>query len=340
MESVSEPQISILLPVRNGGQLLEETLLSLKAQTFENFELILVNDGSTDDTLEVAKRCFAGDSRLHVLDTGDKPGLVPALQLGLHACRSECIARMDGDDIALPRRLELQYELLSRSPEVSIVTCQVESFCEGELGGGYRHYDAWLATLLTHDDFMRERFVESPLSHPTVMFRRQAILDLGGYRDLDWPEDYDLWLRAAEAGLRFAKVDETLLRWRDYPNRTSRTDSRYSPEAFLRCRAHFMARGPLKNAEHVVVWGAGQMGGKLGRLLVAEGIVLAAFVDVDPRKIGNLRLGVAVIGPSDLKAYSGCPLVSCVGSRGARSLIREQLKESGYVEGQDYWCVL
>lgn len=340
MDSRSEPQISILLPVRNGSEFLEETLLSLKAQTFENFELILVDDGSTDATVEIANRCFAGDSRLRILNTGDEPGLVPALQLGLKASRSDCIARMDGDDIALPRRLELQYELLKASPELSIVTCQVESFSEEELGGGYRHYDAWLTTLRRHDDFMRERFVESPLSHPTVMFRRQAILDLGGYRDLDWPEDYDLWLRAAEAGLRFGKVDEILLRWRDYPNRTSRQDCRYSPEAFLRCRAHFMARGPLKDAEHIVVWGAGQMGGKLARLLVEQGVVLRAFVDIDPRKIGNLRLGVPVIGPDDLKDYSGCPLVSCVGSRGARNLIRERLKKSGYVEGHDYWCVL
>ena len=101
-----------------------------------------------------------------------------------------------------------------------------------------------------------------------------------------------------------------------------------------------MARGPLKDAEHIVVWGAGQMGGKLARLLVEQGVVLRAFVDIDPRKIGNLRLGVPVIGPDDLKDYSGCPLVSCVGSRGARNLIRERLKKSGYVEGHDYWCVL
>ena len=66
----------------------------------------------------------------------------------------------------------------------------------------------------------------------------------------------------------------------------------------------------------------------------------APIGDIDPRKIGNLRLGVPVIGPDDLKDYSGCPLVSCVGSRGARSLIRERLKKSGYVEGHDYWCVL
>ena len=187
---------------------------------------------------------------------------------------------------------------------------------------------------------MRERFVESPLSHPTVMFRKQDILSLGGYRDLDWPEDYDLWLRAAAAGLRFAKVNQTLLRWRDYPNRTSRRDPRYSPDAFLRCRAHFLATGPLSDATQVVVWGAGKVGGRFGRFLQEEGVSLAAFVDIDPKKIGNQRLGVPVIGLDALEEYPHCPVVSCVGSRGARPLIREELNRFGYTEGKDYWCVL
>ena len=334
------PKVSILMPVRNGSLTLEETLESLKSQTLQDFELVLVNDGSTDNTSEIAKRCFENDTRLRLLDTGNQPGLVPALMLGLQACRSDLVARMDGDDIALPRRLELQYELLEREETVSIVTCQVESFADGEIGGGYRHYDEWLGTLLVHDDFMRERFVESPLSHPTVMFRKQAILNLGGYRDLDWPEDYDLWLRAAAAGFRFAKVNEVLLKWRDYPNRTSRRDPRYSPDSFLRCRAHFLASGPLAQAEQIVVWGAGKIGGKFARFLKEEGVSLSAFVDIDPKKIGNLRLGVPVIGPDDLSSYPGCPVVSCVGSRGARPLIREQLNRRGYREGRDYWCVL
>ena len=340
MNTSSTPKVSILLPVRNGAVTIEETLESLKVQTLQDFELVLVNDASTDDTVEIAKRCFADDSRLRILDTGSNPGLVPALMLGLHACRAEVVARMDGDDIALPQRLELQYKLLRGDESLAIVTSQVESFADGELGGGYRHYDAWLETLLVHEDFMRERFVESPLSHPTVMFRKQAILEIGGYRDLDWPEDYDLWLRAAAAGLRFAKVNQTLLRWRDYPNRTSRRDPRYSTDAFLRCRAHFLASGPLANADQIIVWGAGKVGGKFARFLKDEGVSLCAFVDIDSRKIGNLRLDVPVIGADDLVNYPGCPVVTCVGSRGARPLIREQLNQRGYQEGLDYWCVL
>ena len=93
-------------------------------------------------------------------------------------------------------------------------------------------------------------------------------------------------------------------------------------------------------AEEVVVWGAGKIGGKFARFLKEEGVSLASFVDIDPKKIGNLRLNVPVIGPDDLSSYPGCPIVSCVGSRGARPLIREQLDQRGYHEGTDYWCVL
>mgnify|MGYP001456594156 FL=1 len=101
-----------------------------------------------------------------------------------------------------------------------------------------------------------------------------------------------------------------------------------------------MATGPLAEAEQIVVWGAGKVAGKFARFLQNEGVRLCAFVDIDPKKIGNLRLGVPVIGPDDLSSYPGCPVVSCVGSRGARPLIREQLNRRGYREGRDYWCVL
>ena len=101
-----------------------------------------------------------------------------------------------------------------------------------------------------------------------------------------------------------------------------------------------MASGPLAEAERIVVWGAGREGGKLARLMEDEGVRVAAFIDVDPRKIGNLRRGVPVIGCEDLKNYLGCPVVSCVGNRGARALIREELARQGYTEGLNYWCVL
>ena len=334
------PKVSIVLPVHNAAQTIRETLESLRDQSLQEYELLLLDDRCEDESVDIARAIFAHDSRLRVLRVDEPTGLIPALQLGLRESRAPVIARMDADDIALPTRLSKQLACLAREPFPDLVTCQVESFSDSELGGGYRAYDRWLTTLLEHDDFMRERFVESPFAHPSVMFNKVPFVELGGYRELAWPEDYDLWQRAAMAGLRFAKVDEVLLRWRDYPTRTSRRDPRYSPEAFMKCRAHYLARGPLKKAGSVVVWGAGQMGGTLGRLLLNEGVNIRAFVDIDERKIGNLRHGYPVVSPDALSDYPEAIVVACVGSRGARGLIREELNKTGRVEGEHYWCAL
>ncbi len=141
---------------------------------------------------------------------------------------------MDADDVAYPPRLESSS---SCRVEADVIGCGVRIVNGGE---GYALYAAWLNGLTSHAAIMRERFIESPLAHPTVMMRTALLRALGGYRDLPWPEDYDLWLRAAAHGARFGKASAVLLDWTDYPERTSRRDPRYSPEAFLQCKAHFL----------------------------------------------------------------------------------------------------
>ena len=334
------PAISILLPVRNAAATLGETLESLKAQTLTDFQLVLVDDHSSDASMAVAREIFADDLRLELI-VPEAQGLVPALRAGARACRAPFIARMDGDDVAFPRRLELQYRLFEKHPQLAIVGCGVESFADEQpLGEGYRRYDQWLNGLLEHDAMMRELYVESPLSHPTVMMRREALEAVGGYQDHLWPEDYDLWLRMAQRGYQFGKVDEILLRWRDTPGRTSRQDSRYSPEAFMRCKVHYLCQGPLKEEREVIIWGAGQMGGKFGRLLEEQGKRVVSFVDIDPKKIGNRRLHGWVISPEELPPPRQYKVLACVGSRGARDLIRTELSARGYAEGTTFWCVL
>jgi cellulose synthase/poly-beta-1,6-N-acetylglucosamine synthase-like glycosyltransferase len=184
----------------------------------------------------------------------------------------------------------------------------------------------------------REIFVESPLAHPSVVYRRAAILGLGGYRDQGWPEDYDLWLRAARAGLRFDKVPEVLLSWRDEPDRTSRRNPAYSAEAILRCKAHHLATGPLRTDRPVVIWGAGPVGSRLARALRSEGVSVAAFVDIDPRKIGRRRGGASIVGPDELDGLGRPFVVAAVGVAGARDVIREQLLARSFVEGTDFVC--
>jgi hypothetical protein len=248
---------------------------------------------------------------------------------------------MDADDLSHPRRLELQVALLEERPDIGVASCLARHFPRRRVGEGYRVYESWLNALVEPDDIRRERFVESPLPHPSAMVRRELLERYGGWRDLDWPEDYDLWLRLLEDGVAIAKVPRHLLFWREHPRRLTRTDARYAVERFLRCKARFLLSGPLTGCSRVVMWGAGQTGRRLSRHLLRGGAPLEAFVDIDPAKVGGRLRGVGIVSPGALPDLlePGTVVLAAVASRGARSLIRSQLDVLGLVEGHDYWCV-
>ncbi len=338
---MSKPRVSVLLPVFNAVEYLPACLKSLERQSLEDFEVVAVDDGSTDGSTEILRQWGRRDQRFRVVERCHQ-GLVPSLNEGLGACGGDLVARMDADDIAHPQRLELQAELIESHPELSVVSCLIRHFPVHRVAQGFRLYDGWLNSLVDHDGMVKERFVESPVAHPSVMFRKKAVDDAGGYRDLGWPEDYDLWLRLFEQGLQFGKVPRILLFWREGADRLSRVDSRYSSDAFLRCKAHFFARGPGAKAGTVVLWGAGPNGKRLHRYLTEEGITITAMIDIDPAKIGRQVRGTPVLAPEKLPDLlnDSTVVVAAVAARGARQLIQERLTEAGLREGQDFWCLL
>ena len=334
------PRVSVLLPVRDAEPFLGQCLDSLAAQTLPDFEVVAVDDGSRDASGALLAAAARRDPRLRVL-TRPREGLVPALNRGLESCRAPYVARLDADDLAARRRLELQAAALDADPGLGVVSCRVRHFPSKEVGLGFRIYEGWLNGLLSHEQILRERFIESPLPHPSVMARRAVLQGAGGYRDRGWPEDYDLWLRLAAAGTRFAKLPRCLVGWRAHPGRLTHTDRRYAVERFLACKAHHLARGPLAG-RRTVVWGAGQTGRRLAKHLEREGAGPEAFVDIDPRKIGGSLRRRPVVAVDALPGLLAAPerpiVVTAVSSRGARRLIRARLAGWGLVEGADYWC--
>ncbi|MEY4006785.1 MAG: hypothetical protein RLZZ221_2881 [Verrucomicrobiota bacterium] len=258
------------MPVRDGARTVARAVDGVRAQTFHDWELIAVDDGSRDGTAEILKAFARTDPRIRVL-VRPREGIVAALNAGIAAARGELVARMDADDEMHPERLAEQVALLDSpaSCDTGVVGCLVEHGGDAQAAAGYALHVAWLNSLVTPEEIALNRFVESPLAHPSVMFRRELVERHGGYRDGSFPEDYELWLRWLDAGVRMAKVPRVLLRWNDPPERASRTDPRYSPEAFFSTKAPW-------------VWGAGRPTRKRADLLAAEGIPIAGYIDIDP----------------------------------------------------------
>lgn len=337
---MTAPTVSVLLPVRNGGRWLEAGLASLARQSLPTFEVIAVDDGSDDDSGALLDDWAVQDPRFTVIHQPAE-GLVATLNRGLKHCRAPLVARMDADDISHPRRLELQAARFASRAEVGVVSCLVRHFPSRSVAMGFRLYEEWLNSLVTHDEMERERFIESPVAHPSVMVRRRVLTEIGGWRDAEWAEDYDLWLRCFQAGAVFDKIERPLFFWREHGERLTRTDSRYSVPNFLRCKAHYLARGPLASSSRVILWGAGQTGRRLSKFLIDEGAEITAVVDIDPGKIGGTLRGIDVISTDDLPAHldDDTVVLAAVASRGARDLIRARLGDLGLDEGKTFWCV-
>jgi glycosyltransferase involved in cell wall biosynthesis len=330
----------VLLPVRDARSTLAECLLSLRAQTLPAHEVVAVDDGSTDGSRAVLDAWAAADPRVRVI-AQDALGLVPALNRGLLAVRAPFVARMDADDVADPRRLELQAAALAADAALTAIGSRVRLLAPPAARvDGMRAYVDWQNGLLTHDEIVRDFHVESPLVHPSVTMRTEALRSLSGYRAIDGPEDYDLWLRGLAAGWRYAKRAETLLDWRDRPDRLTRADPRYGEERFRALKADALARAYLSGGRPVVLWGAGPIGKAWSKELRARGVRLSAFVEVDPGKIGQLVHGAPVVDVAAAAAIGGRPLhLACVGRPDARARIRAAAARLGLHEPDDLVAV-
>ncbi|MCJ7716021.1 MAG: glycosyltransferase [Anaerolineales bacterium] len=334
-------QVSVLFPCFNAESTIEEALTSLAAQSYRDFEVLCVDDGSTDRTPSILEEWSKKDPKF-VLVKKDHQGVIQAANTGLTLCRSPIIIRMDADDRCHPDRIKIQREFLLDNPEVAVVGSLVAGFPIELVGEGFTLYYEWLNSLVNHEDISREIFVESPIANPSAAFRKSWIDRAGGYQDHGWPEDYDLWLRLYLAGARFAKIPRVLLEWREHPERLTHQDSRYSVENFLRAKAHFLAKGPARDRDGVFIWGAGMTGRRISKHLVREGLPVTAFIDVDPKKIGSTRRGKPIISKEELpslwKEFQNPILLAAVRARKALPLIRENLSELNLVEGKDWWA--
>jgi cellulose synthase/poly-beta-1,6-N-acetylglucosamine synthase-like glycosyltransferase len=330
-----EPLVSVIMPVRNGGEFLAPAVNSILQQSLSNLELLLVDDHSSDGAISALP---TEDARLVVLNNSGQ-GVSQTFNAGLERARGRFIARMDADDIALPERLECQFAYLQEHSDIDICGARVEIFSDQQLAGGNLRYQAWLNGCCSPEEIRREIFIESPIPNPTAFFRSEALRLLGGFHDPHWPEDYDLYLRADAAGMRMGKPPGCLLRWREHPDRLTRTDPRYSQKSFQAAKAHYLADNRLPGDKSVVLWGAGPSGRLMHDLLLAEGVSVKGFLEVHPRRIGGQKRGLPVWALDEISRLKQAFILVAVGAAGVRPEIRAFMERHAKTEGEDYLFV-
>jgi glycosyltransferase involved in cell wall biosynthesis len=210
---VMTPTISVVMSVYNGAPFLGKAIESILSQSFSDFEFIIINDGSTDDTASILESYAGIDTRIRIFSHKNK-GLTESLNLGCALARGMFVARMDADDIAIKDRLLLQVQFMEAHPNV------------GLLGGAFDLIDAngkilCTETLPVEDREIRRALVDSTaFLHPSVLMRKQVLDEVGGYREVTYAEDYDLWLRMSEHTL-VANLPKVILQYRIHPDQIS-----------------------------------------------------------------------------------------------------------------------
>lgn len=355
-----EPLISVVIPHRQPGPYSLAAIESVLGQTHRNLEIVIVGH---DDIADVI-RTFPTDSRLVGVPRREA-GIVSALNTGIEYCHGDYIARMDDDDISHPERLSIQLNLARQHPPC-LVGGRIEFFSDhGAVEGGNQRYQAWLNSLTTNQDIRASCFIESPLPHPTLFAHRSYWQQLANYsfsstadadnfqsspslkpdgfayRDLPWPEDYDLILRTYLLGIPMCKPDAIVLQWRDHSKRLTRTDSRYSREAFVRAKAWALCQPETMNglSEGRGVWlcGTGRNARYWHDALIENNAVVLGFVELDAAKRKTQKRHLPVITYTDLPSQQkDAMLVSTVGKPEARVALQQWFDHRRMINQQHY----
>lgn len=206
----TNPEISIVMPVFNVEKYIKEAIESILSQTFKNWELIIMDDGSTDKTALILEKYIKEDKRIKYVRRENNVGIIDNLNNGVALAKSQLIARMDGDDISLPERLEIEYQFMKKNPKCVLVGTWAEMIDKD----GNKLQDI---KYKTQDFFLRAKMLlGDPFIHGSILMRKKAFVESGGYpSEYKYCEDYALWIKIMKLGL-IANIPQILYKWRQH----------------------------------------------------------------------------------------------------------------------------
>lgn len=327
------------MPVKYFNQYMEESIQTTLDAMHSGMELIIVDD---DSDLEAKKIIIKGIRQkrndVKYIPSSGK-GIVDALLTGLEVAEGHYIARMDADDLCMADRFVSQVAYLNNHPDVGLVSCRVKYGGNPVENAGFARFVDWLNDLNTHDKMYAKRYAEVVVAHPSVMFRRE-LLSLATYRSENKngqivPEDFDLWLRWLNLGVRFAKLEQQLLIWTDLPNRLSRSNMAYDKNSFWNSVAENFQ---LQPAKEYWVCGYGRPVEKRIRELKKRGLRVSGYVALEPVRRNDKIPVITLENCQVLKGHA--MLLIFVANYEGKSYIQMYLDTNGFVETTDYlWMI-
>lgn len=326
--------VSILMPVYNTAKYLHECMDSILRQTEQDWELIAIDDFSTDNSWSVLEQYARKDSRIKIFKNNQK-GIIPALRLAFQKSSGQWITRMDSDDRMMPRKLQCLKQLLLEKGKGYVATGLVMYFSEEVLGNGYQKYEKWLNELTRSGTNFSAIYKECVIPSPCWMVHREDLLHCDAFNPNYYPEDYDLCFRFYKSGLKIVASNNTLHLWRDYPERTSRTDERYSNQRFFDLKLKYFLELEYDDIRPLIIWGAGRKGKELAKKLKQAGLPFYWFCN-------NRKKWGAKIYDTELQNYHLLPhlwkpqVIVAVSAPEGKQEIQDFMEENRLKPGEHY----
>ncbi len=285
-------QVSIIFPVYNAEKYLEDCLKSILSQSYINWELIAVDDYSTDNSWMILERFEKRDTRIRIFKNPKEKGILPALQYAGLQIKGKWVTRMDADDLMPEHKIRWLVEEVR--PKV-IVTGLVKYFTqEGALGQGYKNYENWINGVLQSPQPWHHIFEECIIPSPAWLMYREDFEEIGGFESGQYPEDYDFCFRLYQAGFEIKVCPQVIHFWRDHLGRSSRQLEEYADQNFFRLKVYYLQVLNLVDPHlPLLLWGAGKKGKTLANILQDVGIDFVWSCN-NPKKWGHTINGVKI----------------------------------------------
>lgn len=328
--------VSIIMPVFNEEKHLRTCLDSILNQTCKDWELLAVDDASTDNSLALLQEYQTKEPRIRVLQSKEK-GIIPALRVAVNAASGTFITRMDADDYMAPNKLEALRKPLLQKGQGHLSTALVEYFSdEFDLGQGYRRYAEWLNTVIREERNWEEIYRECTIPSPCWMCYRQDFVRAGAHDPSINPEDYDLAFRFRKLGLTITAVPEVLHYWRDHNRRSSRNLESHANQEYFRLKVPRFLEIDRNPELPLIVWGAGRKGKEIARMLIANNESFLWCCE-NPSKWGHNIYGVIMQSPDTIGQFPNAQILLAVSAPDEQPAIHQHLIRKNLTPGKDFF---